>query len=80
LLLSVVCVQAADLDSALKAANALQSTGGQLDRTHYTNLIKAAAAAADADAAFKLYRHASPPPPQVRWLMAPDIRCQIKEP
>lgn len=54
-MLITVCVQAADLDSALKAANALQSTGGQLDRTHYTNLIKAAAAAADADAAFKLY-------------------------
>jgi len=50
-----VCVRAADIAAALKAADMLRSTGLKLDVLLYTNLIKACSRAGDVNMAFKLY-------------------------
>ena len=54
-MLMTACAQNGDLDGALRAGRALQELGGKLDTAHYTNMIKAAAATANADVAFSLY-------------------------
>jgi len=54
-MLMSVCAENADLPNALKAASVMQAAGLKLDVKHYTNLIRTAAAAQNAEEAFLLY-------------------------